>query len=69
MYLLPDRCQSKTVHSGAYAARDHRQSVPHQGVVGIIPFRTLGVQPDATFVYIIAEFRQERKQQFSARVV
>jgi hypothetical protein len=44
----PRQCSDEGQETPQVRQRHHRQAVAHQGVVGIVPLRPLGVQPQAT---------------------
>ena len=50
------------------AQRDHGQPVAHQGIVGVVPFRPLGVHPDAAARHQVAELDQSHDQQLFQQV-
>ena len=46
------------------ARRHHGKSVADECVVRIIPFRSLGIQPDATFRNEIRQLREREREEF-----
>ena len=43
--------------------RNHRDAVAHEGVVGVVPLRALGVHPDAALGDEVGQLRQQRDEQ------
>ena len=47
---------------------DHGNAVANQGVIGVVPFRSLGVQPDARLRDEIGELGKQRNEKFFAQI-
>ncbi len=65
---LAEQVPAKSQGSSQVSQRHDRQPFAHQGVVGVVPFRALGVHPDAAFGDEVGQLGEQQGQQFLRQV-